>query len=76
MFTPAHGSWLNIAECELSVLSGQWLSRRIDTLEEIRREALAWGQARNEAQAGVDWQYKVEDARVGLKWLYPKIEGA
>ena len=76
VFTPAHGSWLNIAECELSVLSGQCLSRRIDTIEEIQREARAWGRARNAAQVGVDWQYGVDDARVGLKWLYPKIEGA
>ena len=71
--TPAHGSWLNIAECELSVLSRQCLGRRIDTLEQVGREARAWAAGRNRGQRGVSWQFTTEDARVKLLSLYPRI---
>lgn len=71
--TPKHGSWLNIAECELSVLTRQCLGRRIDNIDEINREAKAWTTTRNENQTGVDWQFTIDDARIKLKRLYPKI---
>jgi hypothetical protein len=71
--TPKHGSWLNVAESELSVLSRQCLSRRIAILREVAKEANAWGVRRNRKQVGVDWQFTTEDARIKLKHLYPKI---
>lgn len=71
--TPKHGSWLNVAESELSVLSRQSLGRRIAVLAEVAEEAEAWGGRRNAKQVGVDWQFTTEDARVKLKHLYPKI---
>ena len=71
--TPKHGSWLNIAECELSVLTRQCLARRIPELATIRDQAQAWAAARNAAQAGVNWQLTTDQARTKLKHLYPKI---
>jgi hypothetical protein len=71
--TPKHGSWLNVAESELSVLTRQCLDRRIAQAEAVRAEAGAWAQARNAKQIGVDWQFTTADARVKLKHLYPKI---
>jgi hypothetical protein len=71
--TPKHGSWLNMAEIELSVLSGQCLDRRIDNADELRREVAAWESERNERQVGVNWQFKTTDARVKLRKLYPVI---
>ena len=71
--TPKHGSWLNIAECELSVLSRQCLSRRIADTHTVRRETQAWSSARNAGQTGVDWQFTTENARQQLKRLYPKV---
>jgi len=72
--TPVHGSWLNIAECELSAMSSQCLGkRRIDNLDDLNRELSAWYVDRNTAQKGVDWQFKTEDARIKLKRLYPVI---
>ena len=71
--TPKHGSWLNVAESELSVLSRQCLGRRIAVLAEVAEEAEAWGGRRNAKQVGVDWQFTTEDARVKLKHLSPKI---
>ena len=71
--TPRHGSWLNVAECELSAMTRQCLAgRRIGTIEELRRETEAWQQAVNAKQRGVDWQFRTDDARVRLKSLYPK----
>lgn len=67
--TPKHGSWLNVAESELSVLSRQSLGRRIAVLAEVAEEAEAWGGRRNAKQVGVDWQFTTEDARVKLKHL-------
>jgi len=71
--TPKHGSWLNIAECELSVLSGQCLNRRIPETPTIRHETQAWSSARNASQTGIDWQFTTDKARIKLKRLYPKI---
>lgn len=72
--TPKHGSWLNIAECELSAMTKQCVKgRRFATIEELRAEAAAWHTRTNEKQRGVDWQMKVEDARTKLKSVYPKI---
>ena len=70
-YTPEHGSWLNMAECELSVLSHQCLNRRLPDREILRSEASAWTAIRNTAQAGIDWQFSTSDARVKLKRLYP-----
>jgi hypothetical protein len=72
--TPKHGSWLNIAEIELSVLSGQCLDRRMDRIEQLRVECSAWDQQRNERQKGVDWRFTTADARIKLKRLYPQIQ--
>lgn len=72
-YTPKHGSWLNIAETELSSLSIQCLgNRRIDTLEELNCTISRWETSRNQKQIGVNWQFTAEDARIKLKRLYPK----
>ena len=71
--TPKHGSWLNIAESELSVLTRQCLGRRIPTMDEVDVESQAWQQDRNQRQIGVDWQFTTADARTKLKRLYPKM---
>ena len=73
-YTPKHGSWLNVAEMELSVLARQCLDRRIPDLEALRREVAAWVATRNRAVAKVHWQFTTADARVKLKKLYPSIE--
>jgi hypothetical protein len=69
--TPKHGSWLNVAEIELSVLSRQCLNRRIPNKETYEREVEQWNKDRNNKQIGVDWQFKTKDARIKLKKLYP-----
>jgi hypothetical protein len=71
--TPKHGSWLNTAECELSVLTRQCLSGRISQWETVRSAAAAWGSDRNARQTGIDWHFTTADARVKLKRLYPTI---
>ena len=71
--TPKHGSWLNIAEIELSVLKRQCLEDRIPTLEQMREEVSEWNQARNTKQSKVDWQFTTAEARVKLKRLYPNL---
>jgi hypothetical protein len=71
VFTPKHGSWLNMAEIELNVLIGQCLNRRIAEIEVMRSEVKAWESARNRMKAGVNWQFTAEDARIKLKRLYP-----
>lgn len=73
VYTPKHGSWLNIAECELSVLSRQALNKRFATKEELEKQVKIWSTDRNNKQKGVDWQFKSEDARVKLKRLYPTV---
>ena len=73
-YTPKHGSWLNIAECELSAMTRQSLDgRRIGDLAALRAEIAAWSADINTRQRGVDWQMKVADARCKLKSVYPKI---
>jgi hypothetical protein len=71
--TPRHGSWLNIAECELSALTRQCLGRRIADVSAARRHVRPWSQQRNARQIGVDWQFTNDNARIKLKRLYPKI---
>lgn len=72
--TPKHGSWLNVAECELSALTRQCLSgRRIGELNQLKQEIAAWASHINEKQRQVDWQLQTEEARVKLKRLYPNI---
>jgi hypothetical protein len=73
--TPKHGSWLNIAEIELSALTSQCLDRRIPDVETLRKETKAWEKRRNGLQKGVDWRFTTSDARIRLKRLYPKIQG-
>jgi hypothetical protein len=72
--TPKHGSWLNVAEMELSALARQCLDRRIPDLEALRREVRAWEQRRNAAVATVEWQFTTADARTKLKRLYPTVQ--
>jgi len=70
-YTPKHGSWLNQAEIELSILSRQCLNRRLPDRETMKREVTAWEARRNEAKSKIHWLFKVEDARLKLKHLYP-----
>jgi hypothetical protein len=73
-YTPKHGSWLNIAEIELSVLTKQCLDRRIPDIKTLRSETDKWAQDRNAGQKSVDWRFTTDQARIKLKRLYPKIE--
>lgn len=72
-YTPKHGSWLNMAEIELSVLSRQCLDRRIPDQESLRREVAAWEGRRNRAKTTIDWRFTTADARIKLKKLYPTL---
>jgi hypothetical protein len=75
VYTPKHGSWLNVAECELSCMTSQCLAgRRIGELDELQSEIAAWSKLPNDKQGGVVWQFKIDDARTKLKRLYPKIK--
>ncbi len=74
VYTPKHGSWLNVAEVELNVMSCQCLNRRIDSVDVLAREVAAWQDSRDRIQAKVDWQFTTEDARLKLKRLYPTHE--
>ncbi|MEO8087626.1 MAG: IS630 family transposase [Bacteroidota bacterium] len=74
VFTPKHGSWLNMAEIELHVLNGQCLSRHISTMEKIKQEVDAWQIHRNNKNSKINWQFTNKDARVKLKKLYPSIQ--
>lgn len=74
IYTPKHGSWLNMAEIELNVLNGQCLNRRIDNIETIKEEVEAWCESRNNMKAKINWQFTTSDARIKLRTLYPKIE--
>ena len=73
-YTPKHGSWLNMAEIELSVLTKQCLARRMPDVETLRAEALKWSIDRNAAAKRIDWQFTTETARVKLKRLYPQYK--
>jgi transposase len=73
-YTPKHGSWLNMAEIELSVLSRQCLERRVPDFEALRAEAAAWQQRRDAEGVKIDWRFTTEDARIKLKQLYPSLQ--
>ncbi len=73
VYTPKHGSWLNMAECEFSVLSRQCLARRIPDMQTVETEVNAWVNDRNRNTTPVDWRFTTDDARIKLKRLYPKI---
>jgi DDE superfamily endonuclease len=72
--TPVHGSWLNMAEIELSVLGRQALSSRLPRLEAVQERVAAWQEHRNQQQATISWRFTTTDARIKLKRLYPSIE--
>lgn len=73
-YTPEHASWLNIAECELSVLKRQCLKSRLSDIETVTTKATAWQNERNQKQVGIDWRFTTEDARIKLKRLYPIVK--
>jgi len=73
-YTPKHGSWLDMAEIELGILGRQCLSRRIDNMDDLRREANAWEVARDTTGIKVDWQFRTENARIKLRKLYPSMD--
>ncbi len=72
-YTPKHGSWLNMAEIELSVLSRQCLHRRIPDFTTLREEVTSWCEERNRKETWIDWRFTTEDARIKLKRLYPSL---
>jgi DDE superfamily endonuclease len=74
VYTPKHGSWLNMAEIEINVLVSQCLNRRIDNIQTLRAEVAAWQQRRDNHCATINWRFTTEDARVKLKRLYPQIK--
>jgi len=74
-YTPKHGSWLDMAEIELGILGRQCLARRIDNIQNLRREVEAWETARDAASTKVNWQFRTTDARIKLRKLYPSIDG-
>lgn len=73
VYTPKHGSWLNMAEIELNVLGSQCLNRRIDNIETVKTEVNAWVKHRNQKQAKINWQFTTKDSRIKLKRLYPTL---
>ena len=73
-YTPKHGSWLNMAEIEFSVLNKTGISDRISSMKQMRQETTAWAHRRNNDAGRIDWQFTTEDARVKLKRLYPQIQ--
>jgi hypothetical protein len=73
IFTPKHGSWLNMAEIELHVLNGQCLNRHIATMEEVVDEVEAWQNERNSKDCKINWRFTTKDARIKLKRLYPSV---
>jgi len=74
VYTPKHGSWLNMAEIELNVLTGQCLKRRIDNMATIKKECTAWQNHRNNLNSKINWQFTNKDARIKLKRLYPTLQ--
>ena len=73
-YTPKHGSWLNMAEIELNVLTRQCLKRRIASIETVRKEVNAWQNHRNNQNAKINWQFSTDDARIKLRRLYPTLD--
>ena len=74
VYTPKHGSWLNMAEIELNVLAAQCLNRRIDDIEVVRKETMAWQEFRNNRNSKLNWQFTTANARIKLCRLYPPLE--
>lgn len=74
VYTPKHGSWLNMAEIEIGIMNRQCLNRRIDNINTIRSEVNAWAECRNNQNSTINWQFTSEDSRVKLKRLYPTIQ--
>lgn len=74
VYTPKHGSWLNVAEIEINVMIRQCLARRIDSREEMAAEVAAWQARRDQMKARIDWQFTADDARIKLKRLYPTFD--
>lgn len=74
VYTPKHGSWLNMAEIELNVLIGQCLNRRMGSITEVEKAVTAWQARRNTIEAKVNWQFTCQDARVKLRRLYPTLD--
>lgn len=72
-YTPKHGSWLNIAEIQISALSRQCLARRIESLEKVNSELIAWEKERDSHPRKINWQFTVDDARIKLHYLYPDV---
>jgi len=75
IYTPKHGSWLNMAEIELNVLMGQCLAGRIPDFDKVEAQTKAWQSARNNKNAKINWQFTTDDARIKLKRLYPLGDG-
>jgi transposase len=73
-YTPKHGSWLNMAEIELSVINNHGLADRVENLSSMRKQVAAWTQKRNNGKSKIDWRFTNKDARIKLNRLYPKIE--
>jgi hypothetical protein len=73
-YTPKHGSWLNMAEIELSILARQCLSDRMPSIDFVQKQVHAWQTERNQAQVTINWRFTTEDARIKLKRLYPSLE--
>jgi hypothetical protein len=72
-YTPKHGSWSDIAEIEPNIMTRQCLSRRIESIERLRKELSVWESSRNNSWAKINWQFRTGDARIKLKSLYPQI---
>ncbi|AMV27713.1 hypothetical protein VT84_25150 [Gemmata sp. SH-PL17] len=75
-YTPKHGSWLNVAEIELSVLARQCLDRRIESIDELLKELEPWSVERNDRAIGVNWRFTTADARIKLRRLYPAVQNS
>jgi len=73
-YTPKHGSWLNMAEIEINVLVNHGLSKRVPTIEQMKKEVKAWNKARNKTTTKINWRFSTNDARIKLKRLYPLFE--
>jgi hypothetical protein len=74
VYTPKHGSWLNMAEIELNVLSGQCLKRHIGDINFLKKEIMTWREKRNNKNSKINWQFTMKDARIKLRKLYPSIQ--
>jgi len=72
-YTPKHGSWVNMAEIENNVLINHGLSKRIPTIEQMKKEVAAWTEARNQSASTINWRFTTDDARIKLKRLYPQL---